>query len=146
MVGRRCGRARRGNTSAANIIVDLDIILLLLPPDSRLTPSLPIKMALATKTESQKIFEKLKQKPANKVGHVMSWPIPRGLTLFRSASIAVQRTRHGLLYLSPSISALTAQPTTGILVSTSPLSAQRTSTVGHPPTLTDRESRANMCC
>ena len=54
----------------------------------------------ATKAQSQKIFEKLKTKPANKV---YDYQVPelrrsRELSGYRYALIAVRRTQHGHQY------------------------------------------------
>ena len=93
-------------------------------------------MALATKTQSQNIFSKLKSKPANKVrclagrGHGGQ----EGLTVdCRYASTAAQRTQHGAPCRSASTCASTAPRTTVIWVFTSPLSGPPTSTVRLPP-------------
>lgn len=84
----------------------------------------------ASKTESQKVFEKLKTKPANKVGST-----PQMLSQaddYRLASIVVQRTQPGLPSHSASIFASIARQTTAILACTSLLSAPLILTVCAP--------------
>lgn len=97
-------------------------------------------MALATKSQSQKIFEKLKTKPANKVriAHAISITLlkesaiwRRILTWLRSALTAVRKTLPGPRSRSESTYVSTARPTIAISVSTSPLCAQQTSTSGN---------------
>ena len=85
-------------------------------------------MSLATKVQSQKIFEKLKSKPANKV--ICPSPIKlHQLKLPRCALIAEQRILLGLQSPSASTSVLTARPSIVILEYTFPSSALRTSIV-----------------
>ena len=89
-------------------------------------------MALATKTQSQNIFAKLKLKPANKVrspnreGRVGQWLLTE---TFRYVSTAAQRTRHGARSPSASTCASIARRTTETWECTSPLCAPPTSTV-----------------
>ncbi|KAI4752636.1 putative ARF GTPase activator [Aureobasidium sp. EXF-12344] len=66
-------------------------------------------MSLATKTQSQKIFEKLKQKQANKVGGLSFRDSTCATILMpsRSASIAAPKTPPGLRFPLESISAWT---------------------------------------
>jgi hypothetical protein len=90
-------------------------------------------MALATKTQSQNIFAKLKQKPANKV-----WLLNRegrsiGVnTKCRYVSTAAQRTQHGARSPLASTYASTARRTTVTWVSISPSCDRPTSTVRGP--------------
>lgn len=95
--------------------------------------------ALATKTQSQKIFEKLKSKPANKVQPINCPPLSSlesaGTSaddvnlVYRYALTAMQRTPHGHQYPSASISAWIAVRITETLECTSRLCAQPISTV-----------------
>lgn len=75
----------------------------------------------ATKAQSQKIFEKLKTKPANKVHHceVLKLHYTFVLSVYRYASTAVRRTQRGLQYHSVYTCALTALQITGTWGSTS---------------------------
>ena len=75
------------------------------------SPSQASIMSLATKAQSQKIFEKLKSKPANKVSCPSDLEVHQ-LTPPRSALIAEQRIPLGLLYRSASTSVLIARPST----------------------------------
>jgi hypothetical protein len=85
------------------------------------TSTIPITMAaLATKTQSQTIFTKLKQKPANKVCERLDGAQYTTNTASRYASTAAQRTQHGAPYLSVSTYVSTAPPTIVTWVSTSP--------------------------
>lgn len=90
---------------------------------------------LATKQQSLKIFEKLKTKSANKVRNDMIGLSPGRMGVLkltaikRSASTADRRTLPGPRSHLASTSVSTALPTTVTSVSTSPLSAQRTSIV-----------------
>ena len=81
-------------------------------------------MALATKAQSQKIFEKLKTKPANKVSAAAYTNIISSIhSLFsRCVSIVAPRIPHGPPFLSAYTSVLTAHLTTVTLVFTYPLS------------------------
>lgn len=95
----------------------------------------------ASKAQSQKIFEKLKLKPANKVR--ITLPLVRGLAMFwplfanefptaSYASTAALRTRLGLRFLLVSTCVWIAQPTIATSVFTSPLFAPQISTVRIP--------------
>lgn len=103
----------------------------------------------ASKAQSQKIFEKLKLKPANKVRtthhllpnghhpapdcHSVFWPLFADASLARRyASTANPRTRPGRPYLSVFTCALIAPPIIATSVSTSPLFAPRISIVCTP--------------
>lgn len=99
---------------------------------------------LASKQQSLKIFEKLKAKPANKVGSLVPpTPPPRflvGLTQHanrpapsRSASTAARRTRLGPRSPLESTFAWTALPITATSVSTSPSFGLPISTVCNAP-------------
>jgi hypothetical protein len=93
-------------------------------------------MALATKTQSQNIFAKLKQKPANKVRSLNREGRCIGVnTKCRYVSTAAQRTQHGARYPSASICASIARRTTVTWVSTSRSCGRPTSTVRCPSTL-----------
>lgn len=91
----------------------------------------------ASKAQSQKIFEKVKLKPANKVR--TPHPVRRceigalnadvSISVYRYALIAALKTRPGLQFLSVFTCALIARHTTVTSVCTSPLSDQQTSTV-----------------
>jgi hypothetical protein len=100
---------------------------------SRLCPPTS-DMALATKAESVKIFEKLKSKPANKVRSppTNGFPSADGT---RSASTAAPKTQHGRRCRSASTCASTAPPSTAISVSTSRSCAPQTSIVSMPLTI-----------
>lgn len=71
-------------------------------------------MSSATKAQSQKIFEKLKTKPANKVylHQVTELHHEYELSDYRYASTAVRRTQRGLQYHSVYTCASTALPIT----------------------------------
>jgi hypothetical protein len=93
----------------------------------------------ASKAQSQKIFEKLKLKPANKVrtntpplaAHsAVFWSLSTNGLLASSYALTVApRTRLGRQSPSVSTCASIAQPITVTLVSTSPLFDPQTSTV-----------------
>lgn len=70
----------------------------------------------ATKAQSQKIFEKLKTKPANKVHRfeVLKLHYTFVLSVYRYALTAVRRTQRGLQYLLVYTCASTALRITGI--------------------------------
>lgn len=96
---------------------------------------------LASKQQSQKIFEKLKTKQANKVRpnnfarlvllsrHERGFAYADAINYGRSASTAARRTRHGPRCPSVSTSASIALRTIVTSASTSPLSAPPTSIV-----------------
>lgn len=95
----------------------------------------------ASKAQSQKIFEKLKLKPANKVRNIL--PLVRGLAMFwplfanafttaSYASTAALRTRPGLRFLLVSTCVWIARPTIATSVFTSPLFVPQISTVRIP--------------
>lgn len=95
----------------------------------------------ASKAQSQKIFEKLKLKPANKVRHTlplvrrlaMFWPlVANEFTTTSCASTAALRTRPGLRFLLVSTCVWIARPTIATSVFTSPLFVPRISTVRIP--------------
>jgi hypothetical protein len=93
-------------------------------------------MALATKTQSQNIFTKLKQKPANKVCSLNREGRSIGVNkMCRYVSTAAQRTQHGAQYPLASIYASIAPPTIVTWVSTSRSCDRPTSTVRCPSTL-----------
>jgi cytochrome bd-type quinol oxidase subunit 2 len=97
-------------------------------------------MALATKTESHKIFEKLKTKAANKVRRCFAdYICATPLTTCRYVLTVVQRTQHGRQCPLAYTSALTAQPTTVIWGCTFPLCAPPTWTVRDASTTTQTE-------
>lgn len=94
----------------------------------------------ASKAQSQKIFEKLKLKPANKVRNQhpasvcpycgLFGPLfTHGLFADSYALTVAPRTRLGRLFLSVSTSASIVRPITATLVSISPLFDPQTSTV-----------------
>lgn len=94
----------------------------------------------ATKAQSQKIFEKLKLKPANKVRSATPRPPVCGLAMFwplfaddsftaRYASTVALRTRLGHRCLLVSTCVWIVPPTIAISVFTSPLSVPQISTV-----------------
>lgn len=91
---------------------------------------LPFSIMSASKAQSQKIFEKLKLKPANKVrttpppvrSLAAIWPLfANEILAGRYASTAALRTRLGRRSRLVSTYALIVRPTIAILVSTSPL-------------------------
>ena len=86
----------------------------------------------ATKTQSQKIFEKLKTKPANKVGSRCPCASIVNLTGPRYALTVDRRIQHGPLCLLASIYVLTAPRIIVTSASTSPSSARRIWTVMCP--------------
>ena len=96
-----------------------------LTPVSPCPHSTDIMAAMATKQQSQKIFEKLKTKPANRVS-----PLKLGLrlplTISRSALTVARRIQHGLRFLLASIYVLTALLYTETWAFTSLSFAQRT--------------------
>jgi hypothetical protein len=93
-------------------------------------------MALATKTQSQNIFTKLKQKPANKVCSLNREGRSIGVNnMCRYVSTAAQRTQHGAQYPLASIYASIAPPTIVTWVSTSRSCDRPISTVRCPSTL-----------
>jgi ADP-ribosylation factor GTPase-activating protein 2/3 len=88
--------------------------------------------ALASKTQSQKIFEKLRTKPANRVRfHNATYTTPRSLTrlLFSYASTADRRIQLGHQFPLESIYASIAPQTTEIWACTFPLCDPQISTV-----------------
>jgi hypothetical protein len=90
-------------------------------------------MALATKTQSQNIFAKLKQKPANKVRLLNREGRSIGVnTKCRYVSTAAQRIQHGAQSPLASTYASTARRTTVTWVSISPSCDRPTSTVRGP--------------
>lgn len=90
----------------------------------------------ATKAQSQKIFEKLKTKPANKVS-ILPWPLvpPRAIVAYtgkRYALTADRKIQRGPLFHLAYIFALTARQTTATSESTSRLFARRILIVCRP--------------
>lgn len=118
------GRGQRGNTH----IVAAHCLGTYHHPPTRSYES--AAMALASKTESQNLFAKLKQKPANRVGKQSALiACLTLLTSHRSASTAAPRIPAGARYPLASISVSTAPLTTGTSASTFLSCGPRTSTV-----------------
>jgi ADP-ribosylation factor GTPase-activating protein 2/3 len=89
--------------------------------------------ALATKTQSQNIFAKLKGKAANKVGYLHAdEAVNGGSPRHRYVSTAAPGTRHGALSPLASICAWTARRTTGTWASTFRLCGPRILIVRSP--------------
>ena len=90
--------------------------------------------ALASKLESQKIFEKLKTKPANRVSkhatcHFDMEILTNGFVTGRYALIVGKKIRRGLLFLLAFTCVWTVPRIIGIWVFISPLCAPQTSIV-----------------
>lgn len=136
-------RRHRVSTSTTFAVPDSSFRLLSLvdfPPFPSLLESLHSPTMSASKAQSQKIFEKLKLKPANKVRNQhpasvcpycgLFWLLfANGLFASSCALTVAPRIRLGRLFPSVSTSASIARPITATLVFISPLFDPQTSTV-----------------